>query len=309
MTQLLGRELVFVTGKGGVGKTTVALCIARAAARGGRRTVLCEVSGQARAARMHRLAGTPPGAEVELGEGLWATTIDPLPAFEEWAARVIGSRRLVHAMARSNAFSAFLGAAPGARELVTIAKAWDLGRPERWVRGARGYDVVVLDAPASGHGLGLLGAPRTFAEIARVGPIATQASRVVELLEDPDRSAVVAVAQAAEMPVSETLDLEERVRATLRRGLDAIVVNSVLARRFSAADIERIAAADGAVAPPVAAAVHRRHGVAAAQQGQLRRLRRHASAPVVTLPFVSAPALGPDEIGALTDVLARRLGG
>jgi anion-transporting ArsA/GET3 family ATPase len=244
---------------------------------------------------------------VQLEEGLWSTTIDPVVALEEWAARQIGSRRLVGLLTHSNAFAAFVNAAPGARELVAITKAWELGQRERWVKGTAGYDLVVLDGPASGHGVGLLRTPHTFAEIARVGPIATQARKVVALLEDPERSALVAVAIPAELSVSETLDLEQRVTGAVGRPLDAVVVNGVVPRRFSAADVDRLLSRDGEVPAPMAAAARRQHGQAGTQQGQLRRLRRHTQAHVTTLPYVAAPHLGLAEVRTLADELARRL--
>ena len=302
-----GVELAFVTGKGGVGKTTVALAAALAAARDGRRVVLCEVAGQARAAALYGAGAPRPGREVQLEEGLWSTTIDPVVALEEWAGRQIGSRRLVGLLTHSNAFAAFVNAAPGARELVAITKAWELGQRERWVKGMAGYDLVVLDGPASGHGVGLLRTPHTFAEIARVGPIATQARKVVALLEDPARSALVGVALPAELSVSETLDLERRVEGAVGRPLDAVVVNGVVPRRFSAADVDRLLSSDGRVPAPLAAAARRQHGQASTQQGQLRRLRRHSSAHVTTLPYVAEPHLGLAEVRTLADELARRL--
>jgi anion-transporting ArsA/GET3 family ATPase len=303
MTFLEDRKLCFVTGKGGTGKTTVALAVALAAARGGRRVVVCELAAQARATSLYGKSPAPLGQERPLEDGVWATTIDPVLALEEWAARQIGSRRLVGLLAHSNAFTAFVNAAPGARELVAITKAWELGRDERWVKGRGGYDLVVVDGPASGHGVGMLRTPRTFAEIARVGPIAAQARQVAGLLEDPARSAVVAVALPSELSVSETLELEARVAGALSRPLDAVVVNGVLPRRFSAGDVERLTAANGAVTPAVAAAARRQHGQGAAQQSQLARLRRHAAAAVTTLPLVPAPRLGLDDVREL----ARRL--
>jgi hypothetical protein len=306
MTSLLQRELVYVTGKGGVGKTTVALALALAAARAGRRVALCEVAGQTRAARLYG-AASAPGRELAVAPGLWATTVDPHRALEEWAGRVVGSRRLVGVLGRSNAFAAFVAAAPGARELLSITKAWELGRADRWTHGARRYDLVIVDGPASGHGLGMLRTPHTFAEIARVGPIATQARRVAELLEDPSRSGMVAVAQPAELPVTETLELEERLRGALGRGVDRIVVNGLLARRFSARDVARLGAANGRVPPAVAEAVRSQAGQAAAQQGQLRRLRRDAIAAVATLPFLAVPELRPADVEGLAALLGERL--
>jgi anion-transporting ArsA/GET3 family ATPase len=307
MSVLDAVELAFVTGKGGVGKSTVALATALAAARDGRRVVLCEVAGQARAAGLYGVDAPPPGRELQLEEGLWSTTIDPVMALEEWAGRQIGSRRLVGLLTHSNVFAAFVNAAPGARELVAITKAWELAQSERWVKGAHGYDLVVLDGPASGHGVGLLRTPHTFAEIARVGPIATQARKVVDLLEDPRRSALVGVALPAELSISETLDLEQRVAGAVGRPLDAVVVNGVAPRRFSAADVDRLLAGDGGVPAAMAAAARRQHGQASMQQSQLRRLRRHTSAHVTTLPHVAAPHLGLAEVRTLADELARRL--
>ena len=149
----------------------------------------------------------------------------------------------------------------------------------------------------------MLRTPHTFAEIARVGPIASQARKVVALLEDPARSAVLAVALPAELSISETLDLEERVTGAVGRPLDAVVVNGVLPRRFSAAEVDRVMARDGAVPGPVAAAARRQHGQATAQQSQLRRLRRHTAAHVTTLPYVAAPYLGPEDVRGLADEL------
>jgi len=114
MTLPFHRELLFVTGKGGVGKTTVALAIAQAAARDGLRVCLCEVADQRRATTLYGIRTARAGDELELEERLWATTIDPVRALEEWAAKQIGSRRLVGVLTRSDAFSAFVHAAPGA---------------------------------------------------------------------------------------------------------------------------------------------------------------------------------------------------
>jgi hypothetical protein len=208
-------------------------------------------------------------------------------------------------MARSNAFGAFLGAAPGARELVTLAKAWERGARSAG-RAARAVTTSSSSTPprpvtASGCFARRPRSPRSR------GSGRSQARQVAELLGDRQRSAVVAVAQPAEMSVSETLDLEGRVHDALARDVDAIVVNGVLTGRFSGAEMERLAAADGAVPGGIADAVRRRHGMATAQQSQLRRLRRDAVAPVMTLPFVASGTLGVADVEALADALARRL--
>jgi anion-transporting ArsA/GET3 family ATPase len=297
--------LVVVTGKGGTGRTTVAAALGLAAAARGRRTIVCEVGGQARVPGLLGAGARTarPGVETRVGDGLWATTIDPDAALEEWLTRQI-PRRLIAPLVHSGAFGSFVGAAPGARELVTITKAWELGQARRWERDAVGYDTVILDAPASGHGVGLLRTPRTFADIARVGPIAGQARTVADALADPARSRLVAVALPSELAVSETLELEGRVAAALGRDLDAIVVNGVWPRRLSGQDVAAVAARDGAADPAVRHAVTAAAGRVRTQQGQLARLRREAVAAVQTLPFVFGERLGVHDLLAFSTRLA-----
>ncbi|MBI5106416.1 MAG: hypothetical protein HZB46_15770 [Solirubrobacterales bacterium] len=299
----LHRPLVVVTGKGGTGKTTVAAALGLAAARRGR-AIVCEVGRQQRMPALFGRAAPELGEELEVDDQLWTVSIDPQDALEEWLSRQL-PRRLVHVLARSGAFSAFVHAAPGARELVTITKAWELAEAQRWRRGARPYDVVVLDAPASGHGVGLLRTPHTFAEIARVGPIASQARRVDEALRDPAHTACVAVTLPGELPVSETLELEGHLAERLGQAFTGIVVNGVAPRRVSPADAERLAATDGDLP---GAAVHAARAAAArtrVQHAQVARLRRHAHAPVHQVPFVYATELGLDDVRAIAARLER----
>jgi anion-transporting ArsA/GET3 family ATPase len=309
-TLLRDRKLLYVTGKGGVGKTTVAAALGLAAAGAGRRTIVCEVAEQDRVSRAFRRQGVVAETEVELAENLWAITIDPQKALEEWLAKQIGGTGL-KVLARSSAFQYFVAAAPGAKELITIAKVWELAQPARWDAKGRTYDLVVVDAPASGHGIAMLTTPRTFGEIARVGPIRRQAFKVRDLLSDPERTGYVAVALPEEMPVNETLDLERRLPEAVGLGLEAIVVNALWPERFSAAEagVLRTASADGQ--PPAAAAALRAaltaDGRSRSQRSHLRRLRRSTDTKVVTLPYLFESELGLPEYERLAADLARRL--
>src|SRR5215211_2381677 len=243
MSGLFDKRLLFITGKGGVGKTTVAASLGLAAARRGRRTIVCEVAEQDRVSRAFAREGVRREQEVELAENLWAITIDPTAALQEWLGRQLGGPAL-RLITGSSAFQHFVAAAPGAKELITIAKVWELAQLERWDAHNRTYDLVVDDAPAAGHGLAMLTAPNTFGEIARVGPIRRQAFKVRDMLADPRRTGYVAVALPEEMPVNETLELGTRLHDAIGLGLDAVIVNGLYPERFSGKEAEalRIAA-------------------------------------------------------------------
>ena len=346
MASLLERKLIVVTGKGGTGKTTVACALGLLGARRGLRTIVVELGDQ------HRLPGLfaaerahpedpyqaaqadwmPPdaGIEIELEPNLWSTSIDPDRALLEWLHSFAG-RISARLLASSSTFHYFAAAAPGAKELVSMIKVRELcreshghregaGERRRDGRGRQpGYDLVVLDAPATGHALAMLDSPQTFSSIVRVGPLAEHAQEVSSLLGDRARCAYIAVAQGTEMSVAETLELEEGLRRQLDRDLDAVLVNGVLPRRFTREEIGQIdelapnSAGDGpAVVDRVVSAAHTTYERTRLQQRQIARLRRQRFADgrppsVITIPFVFTPDLDLAEVRKISASLERRL--
>jgi hypothetical protein len=302
MQSVLDRQLLVVTGKGGVGKTTIAAALGLLAARGGRRTVVVEVGEESRMPGLFGVEPAQAGTETRLAERLSSISIDPDRALLEWL-QALGGRVSGRVLASSGTFQYFAAAAPGARELVTMVKIWRLTRAGGKRGRSPGHDLVVLDAPATGHALGMLGSPQTFGTIARVGPIAGHTRQIQELLESPSRSSYVAVALATEMAVTEALELEDGLRSRLGRGLAAVVVNALLPQRFTPAELRSIEGLDRHdpvvdSAMRAALAVHNR---ARFQHNQLARLRRR-SFEVAGVPFAWGPVL---DLTALTTIAAR----
>jgi hypothetical protein len=318
MQSVFDRKLLVITGKGGVGKTTIAAAVGLAAASSGRRAIVVEVGQESRLPGLFGIAEPQPGVETRLQERLSSITIDPDRALLEWL-QVLGGRVSGRVLASSGTFQYFAAAAPGAKELVTMVKVWQLTRGLNRRRGPGGHDLVVLDAPSTGHALGMLGSPHTFGAIARVGPIAGQTRQVRELLESPSRSAYLAVALATEMAVTEALELQDGLSRQLGRGLASVVVNALLPRRFTAAELRRIAslgessagdgrgpeasaARDRAVTASALGAARAVHDRARLQHNQVARLRRR-SFDVVGVPFVWGARL---DLAAVRGI-ARRL--
>jgi anion-transporting ArsA/GET3 family ATPase len=311
----MDKRLVFVTGKGGVGKTTVAAALGLAAAKRGKRTIVCEVARQERMSRAFRREGVG-WSETELAENLYAISIDPQQSLEEYLEDQIGSRRLSHLLFHNRIFEYFSTAAPGVRELVTIGKVWELAQLQRRRRKDSPYDLVIVDSPATGHGLATLRAPRTFRDVARVGPISRQAKTIDTFITDARQTGVLVVALPEEMPVNETVEFRERLSSEMEMTIDGVVVNGLLPERFDAGDAERIERVNGdhgheAVAAALRAALWEHHR-ARDQRSQLRRLRRELAGdggapPVMTLPYLFEPELGLGDFERLSAELERKL--
>jgi anion-transporting ArsA/GET3 family ATPase len=299
------RRLVFVTGKGGVGKTSVVLALAAAAARRARRVLVVETSPYGRIGEYlgdRTLTDEP----AELLPDVWAATITPEVVLEEFVVGLLRVRRLAHRLLESQTFRAVATAAPGIEDFLTLV------RIARW-EGARGrlrrrrFDLVIVDAPATGHSVPLLATPRALLKMLPFGPLASSARELALLLDDPARTAVALVTRAEEMAVNETLELAEALMAI---GVTVLppVVNAVAPSRFTRAEARRLTAV-----PPAVPAALLRYAAAGrfslAQQRaadrQVRRLARVLGTHPIVLPQVPAGRFGLAAIEQLADELGR----
>jgi anion-transporting ArsA/GET3 family ATPase len=277
-----------------VGKTTVAVALGLRAAAAGKRTIVCEVSSQENASRIfeHTEVGFH---EVEMEENLWSISIDPDESMREYVLLQLKVRAMRDLLFRSRIFSYLAAATPGLKELVTIGKIWELAQLDRKVKKGRKYDLVIVDAPATGHGIGFLQTPRTFAAIARVGPIHSQAQQLNRLIVDHQHTGTAIVSLPEEMPVNESAALERELRDDVGVAVDRVYLNGLYPERFTNEEAERLAALaggeNGSVRAAARAAVSE-HSRARSQRAQLARLRRRVEAPVKTLPFLFEPELG-----------------
>jgi anion-transporting ArsA/GET3 family ATPase len=315
---LLDKRLLFVTGKGGVGKSTVAAALGVAAARRGKRTIICEVAQQDRIARVFQREGVGYH-ETEIAPKLFAFSIDPQRALEEYLLLQIRIKPLYELLFKNRVFTYFAAATPGLRELVTIGKVWELAQLDRRVKRGSKYDLVIVDAPATGHSLGLLRTPKTFSQIARVGPIKRQADTIYGFVTDPSLTGVFAVVWPEEMPVNETLDLQRNLEADLGMGLDRIVMNGIYPELFSDSEADTVRSryrreldADGrdgieVVRRAALRAALSEYDRAKAHREQLRRLEQGSEQDVAELPFLFEPAIDMSAVEKLADSLERTL--
>jgi anion-transporting ArsA/GET3 family ATPase len=303
VADLLEKRLVFVTGKGGVGKSTVAAALGVLASRHGLRTAVAELSSQQRVQSLFDRYGDQ-FEEVQLTPRLFTISIDPEHAMDEYLRVKVGA--LGHALAGSRLFQAFAMATPGMRELLSIGKVWELAQLHRRTRGGAPYDLVIVDAPATGHGLGLLRTPRTFADIARVGPIAHQGRTIADTLADPEFTGVIAVATPEEMPVNETLSLCAAVERE-ELALDLVVLNGVYPMRFTTGEVRQLGEALERSRAPLPRSALRaalaEHARAANQRQQQARLAAGVNGQLVELPYVFSEHIGPRQVERLADAL------
>lgn len=294
-----------------MGKSSVAAALGMSAARSGKKTLVIEVpAGEHRSALFTRV-GVRHGHEMEIAPNLFGLSIDVERATEEYLASQLRVRAMVELLARSHAFHHFAAAAPGLAELVTIGKIWSLAVQLRPDGSAPVWDTLVIDCPATGHGLALLEMAGNVSDLAASGPIRDQAERINRIVTHPAATGIAVVARPDELPVTEALETAERLRTS---GLPVAlaVMNAVRPRRFSSDDAETLRRARERITPDGGESLTAALDAAGddlehndEQWAQGRRLAEGAGVPMIELPEIDHRRFDLVAVRALADALDR----
>ena len=306
---LWAHRVLIVTGKGGVGKSATCAALGLAAARAGRRVLICETQG---AERMAPMFGVHPGgySVIPLAPEVRGMSITSDAAIEDYLLKILHFKKLYQMVFRNRIMGPFMDAVPGLHDLIQLGKVMDMDND-----GTLGVDLYIIDAPATGHALAMLTAPRTMMDLTVRGPFHENAKKIADLVEDPLKTGIVLVSTAEELPVSETLDLYQRL-GRHQRQVRRVVLNEVLEPVFTPESAADFAAwrtlLEGSPGqgngPPDNV---RRHTLRLAE-GELRRQDRQRRArerlggiPVALteLPFLYRRDLGPPELQRLSQQL------
>lgn len=298
---LTRKRLIFVTGKGGVGKSTLTAALGRALAKAGRPTLIVETDAFS---TMPDLLGVEPdgrGAQAA-GEHLWAENLEADECFVRTLGRFVPSERVARAVAGNRVTRVFFKSAPSVNEFVILDQI--VQELEREESGAPAYEHIIVDLPASGHALTFLSVPDTLHGMMKVGPIAKRARHIAELIADASRSAILAVCVPEEMPVKETIELAQNLEEALGRGLSAVAVNMLHEPPVAGAEREAFEGVlkdlrqhetidEGSISQPASPALHKLLAGSALAIGwhdrdmhYLKMIKEQVSAPVFPLPVV-----------------------
>jgi len=290
-----------VTGKGGTGRSTVAAALARALHLAGRRVLACEVQGTGELPRL--LGASASGVEptpVRGDERLCTVQVQPDSAMREYGLMVLKLRPLYEAVFENRLVRPLLRAIPQLPEVVMLGKLWWHVDREKESSGALRWDHVVVDAPATGHGLGLLGTPSAVLELLSDGPMLRDLRQMQALLHDPTRTAVHMVTLPEELPTHETLELHAALQR-LQLPLGRLIVNTVPESRFTPEELAGLESIPSAELRPVLSAARRHEERVALAHRCLDQLR--------TLPMARTllPWVGGDDPTSRLEVLSRLL--
>lgn len=294
---LSDKRLVIVTGKGGVGKTTVSAALALESARSGKRTLVCEVNTKERIT--HLLGKPEAGPEItSLEENLWAVNVRPQEALREYALMVLKFESIYSAVFENRVVRYFLRFIPSLQEIVLLGKIL-YHLKEKRPDGTFRFDRIIIDAPATGHAITFLSVPQVIVDTVPPGALSNDASWMRDLLVDPQITAAVLVSLPEELPVNETLELHQALVSRVKLTPQLVVLNGFIGERFSATDGELDVS-------PLTKDLIRAHRVRAKLSQSSKETLGKLGLPVVTVPRIFVPEFGR---GAIEQVMKELIGG
>ena len=225
-------------------------------------------------------------------------------ALAEYLELIVPIKRVLHAVLSSRIYQYFVAAAPGLKELMTIGKIWYEAERVDEGTGQRLWDLVILDAPATGHSLQYLGMPIAAHEVFRSGLVGNESQRLVDLLTDPARTALNLVTTAEEMPVNETLEMYQKVQSDLGIALGCLFVNRThasdlrsddlaLLRTHSEAGLDR---QERALVKETIKRAEEELGWASINEMYLGRLKKEVQLPIAEIPYLFTEEFGLEQI-------------
>ncbi len=303
LATLLDRRLLVVTGKGGVGKSTVTAALALLAARSGKRVLVCEVNAQERVAS---LLGAPPSGSAarEASPGVFTLNVTPPDAMREYGLMVLRFKTIYDAVFENRLVRYFLRVVPSLAELVMLGKILHEARAEE--NGRLRWDVVLVDAPSTGHAVQLLRVPSALVGTVPAGPLRRDAEWMEAMLVDRARAALAIVTLPEEMPVNEAIELDAQVRDVLGIHRAALFVNAMPEARFAPAEGPRLAAL--AEEPPPLGPAARAAGLQAMRADQaarqLARARAALDLPTAVIPLFPIADWGREGVERVAGAIA-----
>lgn len=292
-SRLFERRFAIVSGKGGVGRSTVAMALGLASARYGLRTCIVQLGA-------HDWVGRPLGdvpssyvpVQLDPGLPLYAANLTPADALREYGQMKLRFRALHNLVFENDVMRRLTRMVPGMNEMLMLGKAWHMEAADRRADGTPTWDLLVIDAPATGHGVSLLRLPQVITEAVPYGPMADDARAMKALLEDPMRTALHVVTLPQELPVSEALELCQQAQSQIGTPTGYLFVNQVLPRVLGESQRKALHAVTASATGHARSALHAvetYENWRTAQQAQLARLRRSSSLPIVELPHLLEP--------------------
>ncbi|WP_158542565.1 ArsA family ATPase [Lujinxingia litoralis] len=319
-SDLYNRRFFLFSGKGGVGKTTLAAAFALSCARRGERTLLMELNVKGKISSLFGADGVDHEIR-EVDDNLFAVNVTPAAAMREYALMILKIKLVYRAVFENRLVSSFLKVIPGLNELVMLGKAY-YHVIEEHPDGSPVWDKIIVDAPATGHGIFFLRIPSVITGLVKSGLMFEEAQRILDLLQDPKRTALNLVTLAEDMPVNETLELAKVVRQEMGVPVGCVMANAVYRPLFDGAESAYIdqahdelqqradqgdARADAHPTRAFLEAARFRNARVAMQQEYLDVLRQQADAPLVEVPFYFHDRMSFATIAEIAEHLASEL--